>query len=296
MTAVETAISTGWETAKSTVAGILPTIRDAVLAIWNLLPEDIRADLVLIAGHIVTAGATWVTNLTTAGSNMLTAITTKLTEMVTAATTWATSTFLAPITGLALSTGAAMTNAGSSMLTSITGKLGEIVGAVQSWASSTFLAPLRGLVNTVTGVAESIGQAIVNGIVSGIRAVGDNIGSVLANIVRGALERAKSALGISSPSTVFRDQVGLPIAQGLALGIARGSGLVDSALGSLVSPPGVGLSAVGVGGGGRSFAGGAAGGGHGDTYNLYGVQPESVFSEADRRARQTAYLRAARRA
>lgn len=298
MTAVSEAITSGWEAIQTTVSNIMPLIANVVMAMWNALPEDIRADLVLIATHIVTQGAAWVTSLTTAGANMLTAITTALGNMVSAVVTWATSTFLAPITGLATSTGTAMTTAGSSMLTAITGKLGEIVGAVQTWASSTFLAPLQSLASSVSGTAQSIGTAIVNGIISGIRSLGSNIGSVLSGIVRGALQEAKSALGISSPSRLFAEQIGLPIAQGVALGIGQGGRLVDSALGSLVGMPSLSLSSVS----GGSFTGGGAapvrsgGGGLGDTYNFYAVQPESVLSEAERRQRQTALLRSARRA
>ena len=229
MKAVETAITTGWETAKSSVASILPTIKTAIMTVWNAIPEDIRTDLVKIATHIVTSGGEWVTNLTTAGSNMLTAIATALTSMVTAATTWATSTFLAPVLGLAATTGAAMTTAGSGMLTAITEKLGAIVTAVTSWADGTFLAPLRGLVTSAGSTAASIGTAIVQGVTNAISSGAGAIRQAIESAVRGALNAAKAALGIESPSRVFREEVGLPIVQGLALGIVDNMGLAVQA-------------------------------------------------------------------
>lgn len=229
MDAISMAISDGWEAAKSSVASILPTILSAIMTVWNQIPEDIRTDLVLIATHIVTAGATWVTNLTTAGASMLTAISTALTNMVTAATTWATSTFIAPVLGLALTAGAAMTSAGSSMMTAITGKLAEIVGAVTTWADSTFLAPLRGLIESARSTAASIGQAIVDGVTNAISAGAGAIRQAIESAVRGALNAAKAALGIESPSRVFRQEVGLPIVQGLAMGILDNAPMVADA-------------------------------------------------------------------
>ncbi len=236
MTAVEKAINDAWEAVGRAIDNILPTIASSIMAVWNAIPEDIRADLVKIADHIVTQGAIWVTNLTTAGSNMLTAITSALTSMVTAVTTWASSTFLAPITGLATSTSTAMTTAGSGMLTAITGKLGEIVGAVTTWASSTFLAPLQNLINTARTTASNIGQAIVDGVRNAISAGAGAIRSAIESAVRGALDAAKAALGISSPSRVFRDEVGLPIAQGLAGGIVAGMSLVGDATRQILVP------------------------------------------------------------
>lgn len=248
MDTVGTAISAGWETVKSSVSSILPTIKDAVMAVWNALPEDIRADLEKIATHITTQGATWVSNLTTAGANMVTAITGKLTEMVTAATTWATSTFLEPIAGLATSTATAMTSAGSSMLTAVSGKLGEIVGRVTGWVGE-FLAPLTGMVGRAQAEAAAIGQGIVNGITNAIAAGLGAIRDMAYRAARAALDAAKSALGIQSPSRVFRVEVGQQIVAGLMDGVEAMQRPLDQLMAGLVQPPALRPGLVGAGGG-----------------------------------------------
>ncbi len=219
MDAVSDTVSAGWNAVKGFIPGVLNGIRSAILAVWNLIPEDIRTDLQKIAMAIVTNGATWMTNITTAGQNMLTAITTKLGEMVTAVTTWATSTFLTPITSLAGTAGTAATNVGSGMMTAITGKLGEIVGAVTTWADSTFLAPLRGLVETARGIAASIGQAIIDGVSGAINAGASALSGAIGSAVRGALQSAKDALGIESPSKRFHREVGQQMMLGAIGGI-----------------------------------------------------------------------------
>jgi len=265
MTDTETAISTGmdtvsttitsaWQSIKTSVSSILPTITQAIMAVWNALPEDIRTDLTLIATHIVTAGGNWVSNLTTAGSNMLTAVSTALTNMVTAVTTWATATFLAPIIGLSLSSGTAMTTAGSSMLTAVSTKLSEIVGRITGWASE-FLAPLRSLAGTAQAEAAGIGQAIVNGITNAISAGMGSIRDMAYRAARGALDAAKSALGIESPSKVFNVEVGQQIVRGLMAGVDVMQRPLDNMLAGLVQPPV--LAGAGAGAG---FSGSSGGG------------------------------------
>lgn len=196
MQATLTAISSGWQAALDLVSSILPTIRTAILAVWNLLPEDIRADLVLIAEHIVTQGGVWLTNITTAGTNMLTAISTALGEMVTAVTTWATTTFLAPIQTLVGTATTEATNVGNGILTSITGKLTETVNAVTTWAETTVLAPLRGLIGTASSIASSIGQGIIDAIVTAINNGVAAVRSAAYSAARAALDSAMNAVGV----------------------------------------------------------------------------------------------------
>ena len=67
----------------------------------------------------------------------------------------------------------------------------------------------------------SVGRGVIDGITSGIMSAARSLAQAAANAARAALDAAKSALGISSPSKVFRDEVGLEIGAGLALGIDK---------------------------------------------------------------------------
>ena len=67
----------------------------------------------------------------------------------------------------------------------------------------------------------SVGKNIIDGITSGVMDAARSLARAVANAARAALDAAKSALGISSPSKVFRDEVGLQVGAGLAEGIDK---------------------------------------------------------------------------
>jgi phage-related protein len=78
---------------------------------------------------------------------------------------------------------------------------------------------IQAQVSAVIAAAGSIGRAIIDGIVSGIRGGIDIITDAARNVAQMALQAAKQALGIASPSKLFAEQVGKPISQGVAEGI-----------------------------------------------------------------------------
>lgn len=77
--------------------------------------------------------------------------------------------------------------------------------------------------------AVTIGKNIIDGIISGITSSAGSLANAAASAAQDALKAAKSALGIESPSKVFADQVGMPIAQGMARGMTDNAGLVAGA-------------------------------------------------------------------
>lgn len=64
----------------------------------------------------------------------------------------------------------------------------------------------------------SVGRAVITGIASGITGAAGAIASAAKNAAKSALNAAKNFLGIHSPSTVFRDQVGKYMALGIGVG------------------------------------------------------------------------------
>jgi len=82
----------------------------------------------------------------------------------------------------------------------------------------------------VGNTALSIGKAIVSGIISGVSSAAGALTSKLKEMAKGALDAAKSALGIASPSKAFADQVGLPITQGIIAGFVAGMPKVNGNL------------------------------------------------------------------
>lgn len=99
----------------------------------------------------------------------------------------------------------AVSNGVSSMMnfiSSIPGRIMGFFGSAGSWLLSAGRNIIQGLINGITG---AIGGAI----------------SAVKNAVGGIIDGAKSLLGIHSPSTVFRDEVGGMIPPGLSEGVER---------------------------------------------------------------------------
>ncbi len=73
------------------------------------------------------------------------------------------------------------------------------------------------------------GKNIVTGLVNGIKSMGSWLKNQITSFCTGVLDGFLSFFGIQSPSRVMRDQVGVMIARGLALGVEKGQPQVEKA-------------------------------------------------------------------
>lgn len=114
--------------------------------------------------------------------------------------------------------------------------LSQIISNLGSWASQMgqkgadgarrmFDAVVNGIQSLPSRVA-SIGGDIVKGIWNGISGAAGWLEGQVKSFASGILDGMKSALGIHSPSTLFRDQVGKYIAQGIGVGFTNEMGNV----------------------------------------------------------------------
>ena len=76
-------------------------------------------------------------------------------------------------------------------------------------------------VSSKTGEFSSVGRNIASGVAGGIQSGQSTAISAASNMAAAALAAAKARLGIHSPSSVFRDQVGKQITAGMAFGIRK---------------------------------------------------------------------------
>lgn len=99
-----------------------------------------------------------------------------------------------------------------------------IPALVEAWPG--FLESLSGLIETAKGwlsdKASALGTALIAGVKAGIAAGAKLITDAIVGALTDALAAAKRAIGISSPSRVFADEVGTPIVQGIAQGFTSG--------------------------------------------------------------------------
>lgn len=154
------------------------------------------------------------------------------------------------------------------------GELGATFSSIGAWIGGALAsagAAIAGVASQIGGwvsgaaaaaasAASSLGSGIVNGIISGIQAGASAVVSAIVGVATSALSAAKGALGIASPSKLFADQMGAPIAGGVAAGIDQGQSAVGASVVRLVKPPPQGASMAAGAKAGAAASGGKGGG------------------------------------
>lgn len=117
--------------------------------------------------------------------------------------------------------------------------------------------------------AVHVGQSISEGIAAGIRSKIEEIAKAAAEVVTAAIRAAQSAAGAHSPSKVAADQVGIPIGEGIGLGIQQSTaGVLRQMMNLIANVLGVALPAFpGQTGGAPLLTPGSASGGFGSALN-----------------------------
>lgn len=114
------------------------------------------------------------------------------------------------------------------------------ISRVRSWGSSIASAAgsaIKTMVSNVVSIASglpgkflSIGRNIIEGIKNGISGALGGLYSSIKSGLSGLVDKAKSALGIRSPSRVFRDTIGAMIPSGIAVGIQKNEDIATDAV------------------------------------------------------------------
>lgn len=109
----------------------------------------------------------------------------------------------------------------------------------------------QGLAELGAGFAET-GNAVIDGMIKGMQDRASEMANALKEILMFALRGAQQQLGISSPSMVFAQQVGMPIAEGVAAGVNAAMpvalGAVNDLAAGLVRPAAPAMPRAGAGG------------------------------------------------
>ena len=138
---------------------------------------------------------------------------------------------------------------GSNFISNIITWIQQLPGKFSTWLSDTIskvgtfasnlgnkaLQAGQNMVNNIVNAVKNlpskmkeIGKNIVEGVWNGITGMGSWISSKVSGFFSGIVDGAKKALGIHSPSRVFKDQVGKYIAEGVGVGIEENSsGVMD---------------------------------------------------------------------
>ena len=155
-----------------------------------------------------------------------------------------------------------MQTLGTALGNKILGILSSIGNAV-----TNALSWLNSLVSNFVIVGRNFVTGLINGIISGA----GQLASTLRNMASSALEGARRALGIGSPSKEAEQQIGVPFMQGIAAAFTKGTPGLQSALGGMMG----GLT-------GPSMAGAGAGAGASGGMTIGQIGPFTLTGGATR--------------
>lgn len=201
--------------------------RDAVMNAWQGIQDFV--------GNAIQAIGDFFSNLGTTISQLPQMFADWLNNVIATVTGWVSN-----MAAQAASAGSQFLSNAINFVSQLPGRiasfLGNVISNLGSWAgqmaskgaegaSNMFNAVVNGLAS-LPGRVLSIGSDVVRGIWNGISGAAGWLADKVASFASGILDGMKNALGIHSPSRLFRDQVGKYIAQGIGDGFTDEMGSV----------------------------------------------------------------------
>lgn len=244
LTAIITGIQTIFQTAVTIIStvwnGLWNTISTVVQGAWTIIATVISTALAVIQGIIQLALAVVNGNWSAAWSaiqGIVSAVWGGIQGVVSAGIGMVSGVVSAACSTIR-SVWAALWNGVGSIVSSvwggIVGTVSNMVGRVGSVVSGIG-GTVRSAVSGAGSWLVSAGRNIIQGLINGITGMVGSLYSSITNALSGLVDKAKNALGIHSPSRVFRDEVGVMVGRGMALGIDDSAHVVSRSMDSLVS-------------------------------------------------------------
>lgn len=228
-----TIISTVWN-------GLWNTISTVVQGAWTIITTIINTALTVIQGIIQLAlavvngnwSAAWsaIQGIASAVWGGIQGVVSAGVGMVSGVVSAACSTIRSVWAALWNGVGSIVSSAWGGIVGTVSNMVGR-VGSVVSGIGGT----VRSAVSGAGSWLVDAGRNIIQGLINGITGMVGSLYSSITNALSGLVDKAKNALGIHSPSRVFRDEVGVMVGRGMALGIDDSAHVVSRSMDSLVS-------------------------------------------------------------
>lgn len=216
--------------------GMLPMLVEAAVALFLGLLTGLTDAMPAILGGVTVALVAIIDQLPTLIPAMLAAAAQLFGAIVTAIVQNG-PTILAALRNAVNSLLQMVANSGTQMLVAFANLMGQARQGIANRAGeigNAMRSAITRAVSAVTGMASRFVQAgrdLIAGIGRGIANGAGAVVEAAKSAAKRALDAAKSFLGIHSPSTVFRDQVGRMIVAGAVEGVESSAGLFDAAVG-----------------------------------------------------------------
>lgn len=242
--------SNAWDGLKNFFTQTIPQMVSDIGNWFSNLPATIWYWLCFVVAYAVLWVAQMAQKAYEAGTKFVQNVITFIQQLPGKIWTWLTTT-ISNVGNWAVQMASKAQQAGSRFLTNVSTFFRQLPGRVWSFLLTTLVKAIAFAIqfgqkatqaaqtfknNIINGISSlpsrmvSIGSNIIHGIISGITNAAGNLFSTMQNIASRALNAAKDALGIHSPSTVFRDMVGKMIPAGVTVGIEANAGKTIKAI------------------------------------------------------------------
>lgn len=242
--AIKTVVTTVWNGIKSTATTVFNAIKTTITTIFNAIKtvsssvwNSIKAVISTVVNGIRSVVTTVFNAIKAVSSSVWNSIKSVVSSAVNGIRSVVTTVFNA-VRSIVSSVMTTVKSVISSAWNGAKSIVSIAVNSIKSTVSNVFNA-LKGVVSTaMSGVKAaiesgwnkaksfleginlfSIGKNIIEGLIKGIKNMAGAVGGAIKSVADGAVNSAKKALGIHSPSRVMRDEVGYWVSEGLAKGI-----------------------------------------------------------------------------
>lgn len=244
MNAIKSVMSTVWNGIKSAVTTVVNAIRNIVSNVWNGIKgattttwNGIKSAVSTVVNAIRTAVSTaWnsiKSTTTTVWNGIKTGVSVAITGAKAAATT-AANNIRSGLTTAWNSVKSATSTAFNAVKTSIGTALQNAVSTAKSKCLS-ILNGMKGVFANVSTTFSTIGKNVISGIINGIGSMVSSLYTSIKNALSGLVDKAKAALGIASPSRVFRDVIGKMVPKGIAVGVEANTSEAEDSVYSMTN-------------------------------------------------------------
>lgn len=241
------------ETIPEAFSNFVSTVQEFINSIitwFQELPYNLGVFVGEMIGHIIQFGIDAWNWVTTEVPKIIEGVINFVKELPGKVWTWLSNTF-EKIKTFGINVYNKAKEIGSNFIDNIISFIRELPGKVWEWFQNTINKASQfaidignkateaaknicdNIINGITGLpgqVADIGRNIVGGLWNGISGAGQWIKDKVGSFARGILDGMKEALGIQSPSKLFRDEVGKYIALGVGEGFLNNIGSVTKAM------------------------------------------------------------------
>ncbi|WP_294830090.1 phage tail tape measure protein [uncultured Lactobacillus sp.] len=218
VTSVVNAIKTVWTTVWNAVKTVTTTVWNGIKSVITTAIKAVKSVITTVVNGIKSV----VTSVWNAIKSVTSTVWNTIKSVITTAINGAKSVVTTVVNGIK----STVTNVWNTIKTTTTSTWNKI--------KSTVTTAVDRVKSTVEGMV-SVGEDFVNGMIKGIGNAVGNLINAARNMARRAINAAKSALSINSPSRVMRDEVGYYFVAGMAKGISQNTGLAVKAAAAMAS-------------------------------------------------------------